>query len=171
MVLRAADAGFLSSRSVGLVAPGGDACHVMAECITVYHTAQYANPLVLLPKSGYIYHKSDRANVGYYILQTSAHICAMLRRTLRCESRFFCTQAGGMIILHIAISRGSFLVARQFDVHGKRVLGAIVKLQRWFWHGYKVPRRAAVAMCLHKRLGHLADLGCIGADMLQLIVS
>ena len=145
----------------------------MVKCITMYHTAQYSDPLVLLPKSGYVYLKSDKADMGYYILQSSAQICEMLERTTRTESRFFCTQGAFLIMLNIDLHRGGFLLSQQFAAHGKKMWAALVKLQRWFrWlpQNYKVPRRTAVAMCLHKRLGDGASLGTIGADMLELVV-
>ena len=137
----------------------------------MYHTAQYSDPLVLLPKSGYVYLKSDEADKGYYILQSSAQICEM-ERTTRTESHFFCTHGASLIMLNINIHGGSFLLSQQFAAHGKKMWAALVKLQRWFrWvpQNYKVPRRMAVAMCLHKRLGDGAGLGTVRADMLELV--
>ena len=141
-------------------------------CITRYHTAQYSNPLVLLPKSGYVYLKSDNANLGYYILRSSSDICFMLERTRTRESRFFLIQYFGLTVLNIDLREGSFLASQQTDVHGKKMWAALVKLQRWFrlsLHKYRVTRRAALAMCLHERLGNTACLGSIGVDMLELV--
>ena len=149
----------------------------MAACITMYHSAQYSDPLVLiplvlLPKLGYVYLKSDKANMGYYILQSSNDICFMLHKTTTRESRVFCVQYAGMTVLHIDLRNESFLVSQQPDVHGKNMWAALVKLQRWFrriLHKYKTTRRIALAMCLHKRLGNRACLGSIGVDILALV--
>ena len=131
-----------------------------------YHAAQFSDPLVLLPlvllpKLGYVYIKSDKANMGYYILQSSKDICFMLHETTTHESRVFCVQYAGMTVLHIDLRGGSFLVSQQPDVDGKKMWAVLVKLQWWFrlsLHKYKVTRRAALAMCLHKRLGNRACL-------------
>ena len=141
----------------------------MVKGITKYHTAQYADPMVLLPRSGCVYLKSDKAPMGYYIMQSSSNICEMLELTTRTESHFFCTQLATMVILHIDVHAGAFLASQQLVHYGKKMWAALVKLQRWFRRfpqKYHVPRRIAVAMCLHERLGEGSKLGSIGADML-----
>lgn len=141
-------------------------------CPIMYHSAQYPDPFVLLPKSGYVYLKSDRADLGYYILRSSSDICFMLEKSRTRESRFFCIQYAGMTVLNIDLREGSFLASQQLDVHGKKMWAALVKLQRWFrqfQHKYRVPRRTALAMCLHERLGDGACLSSIGADVLELV--
>ena len=141
----------------------------MAECITLYHTAQYSHPLVLLPRSGFVYLKSDQASIGYYVFRTSTSICERLNQTTLHESRLFCQESAGAVCLTIDIIARCWLVSQQDDIHGKKMWAALVKLQRWFRRfpqKYHVPRRTAVAMCLHERLGEGSKLGSIGADML-----
>jgi hypothetical protein len=137
----------------------------MAECITLYHTAQYSDPLVLLPRSGYVYLKSDKASMGYCILRSSTNICAKLKQTTLNKSRVSCEQHAGTVCLTIDIVTGDFLVVQQDDSHGKKMWAALVKLKRWFRrfpqkYKLQVSMRTAVAMCLHERLG---------ADLIELI--
>jgi hypothetical protein len=144
----------------------------MAECIAMYHTADYSDPLVVLPNLGYVYLKSDRASMGYYILRNSTQICEMLKKMSLRESRIFCAQHAGLVFLNIDLRTGCFLAVQQYESHGKKMWAALVKLQRWFrWfpYHYAVPRRTAVAMCLHERLGEGSKLGTIGADVIELI--
>ena len=144
----------------------------MAESITIYHTTQYSNPLVLLPKSGYIYLKNDESSIGYYIFRSNTNICKRLKDTTLHESRVRCEESAGAVCLTIDIIARSWLVSQQDDIYGKKMLAALVKLQRWFWclrYNYVVPRRIAVAMCLHKRLGDGRSLSSIGDDMLELV--
>jgi len=134
-----------------------------------YHTTQHPNPLVLLPKSGYIYLKNDRASMGYYIFRSNPIICEMLEKTTLPESRVFCAHYADVVVLIINIATGSFLMVQQHDSAGKNMWAALVKLQRWFrWLPRQ--RRTAVAMCLHERLGNGSKLSSIGADIIELIV-
>ena len=64
----------------------------MAEGIIKYNTAQYADPLVLLSKSGYVYLKCDRASMGYYILRCNTNICEKLKETTQRESHVCCEE-------------------------------------------------------------------------------
>jgi hypothetical protein len=132
----------------------------------------YADPLVLLPRSGYLYLKCERAPMGCYILRSSAQICEILEKSKPHDSHFFCAQLLHMAILHVNLRDGTFLVVQQLAVHGMKMRTAIVKLQWWFRRlsrHYSVLRRATVAMCLHERLGEASKLGCIGADIIKLI--
>ena len=142
----------------------------MAECITLYHTAQYSHPLVLLPRSGFVYLKSDKASIGYYIFRPSTSICERLNQTTLHESRLSCQESVGAVCLTIDIIARCWLVSQQDDIHGKKMLAALVKLERWFRRfpqTYNV--RTAVAMCLHERLGEVSKLGIIGADIIKLV--
>ena len=142
----------------------------MAECITLYHTAQYSHPLVLLPRSGFVYLKSDQASIGYYIFRTSTSICERLNQTTLHESRLFCQESAGAVCLTIDIIARCSFVSQQDDIHGKKMLAALVKLQLWvrrFPQTYNV--RTAVAMCLHERLGEVSKLGTIGVDIIKLV--
>ena len=142
----------------------------MAECITKYHTAKYADPMVLLPRSGFVYLKSDQASIGYYIFRTNTNICERLNQTTLHESRLSCQESVGAVCLTIDIIGRCWLVSQQDDIHGKKMLAALVKLHRWFRRfpqTYNV--RTAVAMCLHKRLGEVSKLGTIGADIIKLV--
>jgi len=142
----------------------------MAKCITLYHTAQYSHPLVLLPRSGFVYLKSDQSSIGYYIFRTSTNICKRLNQTTLHESRLSCQESVGAVCLTIDIIARCWLVSQQDDIHGKKMLAALVKLQRWFRRfpqTYNV--RTAVAMCLHERLGEVSKLGTIGADIIKLV--
>ena len=142
----------------------------MAECITLYHTAQYSHPLVLLPRSGFVYLKSDQASIGYYVFRTSTSICERLNQTTLHESRLSCQESVGAVCLTIDIIARCWLVSQQDDIHGKKMLAALVKLHRWFRRfpqTYNV--RTAVAMCLHERLGEVSKLGTIGADIIKLV--
>ena len=142
----------------------------MVKGITMYHTAQYADPMVLLPRSGFVYLKSDQASIGYYVFRTSTSICERLNQTTLHESRLSCQESVGAVCLTIDIIGRCWLVSQQDDIHGKKMLAALVKLQRWFRRfpqTYNV--RTAVAMCLHERLGEVSKLGTIGADIIKLV--
>ena len=147
--------------------------YYQATNIQCKNTTQHPNPLVLLPKSGYIYLKSDGPLFGYYIFRSSPIICEILEKTTLPESRVFCARTFDIVTLTIDIITGSFLMVQQYDAFGKNMWAALVKLQRWFrWvpHHYTMPRRAAIAMCLHERLGKGSKLSSIGADIIELIV-
>jgi hypothetical protein len=125
---------------------------------------------VVLPKSGYVYLKSDKASLGYFIWKCNPQICEMLKMTTLSESRVVCAQSCSMVMLTIDAINGSFLMVMQYDSIGKNMWAALVKLQRWFrWVRYAIPRCTAVAMCLHERLGKDSKLGNIGADIIQLV--
>ena len=146
----------------------------MAEGIIKYPTSQYADQMVLLPKSGYIYLKCARADMGYYILRCNTNICERLKETTRRESYVCCEEFDGGVCLTIDIIGRRWLVSNQEASHGKKMWAALVKLQRWFlWFPQKykleVTRRTAVAMCLHERLGVGSNLGCMGADILVMV--
>lgn len=112
--------------------------------------------------------------MGCYIFRSSINISEMLKETTLHESRICCEDSVGGVCLTIEIKERNWLVSQQGDWHGKDMLAALVKLQRWFrWfpQNYKdqIQRRTAVAMCIHKRLGKEASLGSIGKDLLELV--
>lgn len=74
------------------------------------------------------------------------------------------------IELSIDVCGGTYNILQLYELPGKQVWSALVKIQRWLRRIYSRPKLIAVAMCLHKRLGAAAGVGCIGMDNVELVM-
>jgi hypothetical protein len=134
-----------------------------------YHSARYSEPLVMLPRSGLVYMKSDKSSTGCYMIKYSKQIHAMLNAMTPERGYFLFAEEPGVRVLTIVDGRGTCLSVQQLDITEKRLWTALLKIQAWLRGICKTRRLVTVAMCLHERLGEAAELGRIGADNIELI--